>query len=144
MQHFAVRHLGFAHTTREEIINNHTTVIASTLFGKGKLILLMDSTYIYIEKSNDHLLARLTYCVYKKRQLVKPMIMCTTTGYVVCVAGPYLTNGKNSDSDILLHMLEGELSKFLQPEDIIVADRGFQNAVESARRKAKFTLKIPV
>ncbi|CAC5396438.1 unnamed protein product [Mytilus coruscus] len=42
----------------------------------------------------------------KGRPLVKPMIVCTTTGYYVSVLGPYLADYRNNDASILTHMLK--------------------------------------
>ncbi|CAC5404613.1 unnamed protein product [Mytilus coruscus] len=49
---------------------------------------------------------RRPYSTHKGRPLVKPMIVCTTTGYYVSVLGPYLADYRNNDASILTHMLK--------------------------------------
>jgi hypothetical protein len=130
--------LGFGVVSREKIISDHTTNLASELHGEQKCILVMDGTYIFIEKSQNYKLARSTFCVHKKRHLVKPMITCTTTGHIISVDGPYLANGRNSDGKILISMLgkkDSPLNKLLEHADVIIADRGFRDARAAAKAK---------
>ncbi|CAF1546855.1 unnamed protein product, partial [Didymodactylos carnosus] len=52
MKDFVPYHLGISHITRRQIIDNHTTTIARELMGGGNdtLVLVIDGTYIYIQK----------------------------------------------------------------------------------------------
>jgi hypothetical protein len=104
----------------------------------------MDSTCLYINKSQDFKFARSTYTVYKKRPLVKPTVTCATDGYIVSIDGPFLSNQKNSDGHILNYMIDkgGGISNFLRANDVIVCDRGFQHS--AAKSKKGFDLKFPV
>lgn len=54
LQTFTPHHIGFEHITREDLIRNHTRPLAQTLFGQGlnPAILVLDGTYIYIQKSS--------------------------------------------------------------------------------------------
>jgi hypothetical protein len=130
---FVDRNLGPNHISRDQIIRDHTTIIARELFGKDILILVEDGTYIYIQKSGNFVLARHTFSVHKHRPLVKPMILCTTDGYIIAVLGPYLADGKNSDAGIFVHQFESEtnsdaqaLRQLIQEGDIWIVDRGFR------------------
>lgn len=46
----------------------------------------------------------MSYSSHKERNLLKPMIVVSTTGYILNVFGPYYANAKNYDASILKHM----------------------------------------
>ena len=59
-------------------------------------------------------------------------MVVTTTGYIVTVLGPYLDDGKNSDSKILNHMMNSnieEIKNLIRKGDIFVVDRGFRDSL---------------
>lgn len=65
------------------------------------------------------------------RHLLKPMMIVTTTGYIVSAIGPYLADGKNSDAKILNHIMSTdteEIKTCLQEDDILIVDRGFRDS----------------
>lgn len=135
MRDFVPHNLGFNHITREEVIQNHTRQLARNLMTEdvtsNPAILVLDGTYIYIQKSSNFAFARRSYSMHKHRPLVKPMMVVTTTGYIVSVLGPYLADSKNNDASILRHMIyhnAEELRNWLQEEDVFVVDRGFRDA----------------
>jgi hypothetical protein len=71
--------------------------------------------------------------MYKHRPLVKPIMIVTTTGYIVSALGPYLADSKNSDAKILNHVIATnteEIKQWAQPDDTLVVDRGrgFRNS----------------
>jgi hypothetical protein len=132
-QGFVHENLGVHTHTREKIISNHTTEFAKKLFGADKLILIEDSTYIYIQKSSDYAFARATNCVYKHRYLVKPMICCTTTGLILDVFGPFLSNGSNNDAGIFSYQFDenksaecSNLRELFEEGDLWILDRWFR------------------
>lgn len=59
-----------------------------------KAILVLDGTYIYVQKSTDFAFQRRSFSMQKHRHLVKPMMIVSTTGYTVAAIGPYLADGK--------------------------------------------------
>ncbi|KAK3101751.1 hypothetical protein FSP39_006112 [Pinctada imbricata] len=134
MASFVPQNLGFQHIDRDAVINDHTRPLARELFandGKSPAILVLDGTYIYIQKSGNF--QRRSYSLHKNRPLVKPMMVVTTTGYIVAVLGPYLADSKNSDARILNHMLATnvhEIKEWVQEEDVFVVDRGFRDSAE--------------
>lgn len=92
--------------SREQFIQNHTRIFAQKLLEtENELILIVDGTYIYIEKSSDYSFQRQTYSMHKNRPLVKPMVIVTSTGYIVDVFGPYFADGNNNDAQILNNLL---------------------------------------
>ncbi|CAF1533143.1 unnamed protein product [Adineta ricciae] len=136
MQDFTSHYLGLQHIDRQTALDHHQTAIATELFttNSNQLCIIMDGTYIYIQKSSNNEMQRRTYSFHKHRHLVKPMIITTTTGYILCCIGPFLADGKNNDAPIAKQVLysngEGILS-WLHDEDIVIIDRGFRDAVKT-------------
>lgn len=133
---FVPLHLGPEHITRQQVINEHTRPLANELFGNlidPPVILVLDGTYIYIQKSNNFHFQRRSFSVVKGRPLVKLMIIVTTTGYFFSVDGPYLADSKNNDASILNHMMIRDadgIKNWLQDNDLFIVDRGFRDSVD--------------
>ena len=133
---FVPHFLGFNHISRETVISDHTRPLAQTIFGdisNSQAILVLDGTYIYIQKSNNFHFQRRSYSLHKGRPLVKPMVVVTTSGYFVTVVGPYLADSKNNDASILNHMLKSnveEMKEWVNEEDVFIVDRGFRDSLE--------------
>ena len=138
MAKFVPNNLGLQHISREDLIENHTRQLATSLFtndsgDSSRLILVLDGTYIYIQKSQNHRFQRRSYSIHKGRPLVKPMVIVTTTGYYLTVVGPYLSDGKNSDAKILNHILNSnieDIKSYIRQDDIFVVDRGFRDSLQ--------------
>lgn len=45
--------------------------------------------------------------MHKNRPLLKPMVLVTSTGYIIDIIGPYYANGSNNDAQILKHLIVG-------------------------------------
>ncbi|CAG2188196.1 unnamed protein product [Mytilus edulis] len=103
MRSFVPLYLGFESITREQIIKDHTRPLAKTLLDADddNMILVLDGTYIYIQKSNNFSFQRKSFSLHKSRPLVKPMVVVSTTGHFVSILGPYLS--RNNDASILNH-----------------------------------------
>ncbi|XP_056002470.1 uncharacterized protein LOC125653135 [Ostrea edulis] len=137
MTDFVPHNLGFQHISREDVIQKHTRELARNLLTSGfttdPAILVLDGSYVYIQKSSNVTFARRSYSLYKHRPLLKPMMVVTTTGYIVSILGPYLSHSKNNDASILKHMIHcntEELKTWLKEDDIFVVDRRFRDAGE--------------
>lgn len=134
--HFTPKYLGFNHISRASIINNHTRPLAQELFGspyEQQAILILDGTYIYIQKSYNFHFQRRSYSMHKNRPLVKPMIIVSSTGYIISILGPYLADHKNNDAGILKHNMKTNMenmNEWIQPGDVLIVDRGFRDASE--------------
>ena len=105
---FVPLHLGFSHLSRDKIVNDHTTDIAKQFFSdpiSDTVILVMDGTYVFIQKSSAYRFQRLSYSMHKNKPLVKPFVITSTDGYIVDVMGPYLSNGKHNDASIIKHII---------------------------------------
>ncbi|XP_052099022.1 uncharacterized protein LOC127733747 [Mytilus californianus] len=71
--------------------------------------------------------------MHKNRPLVKPMIIVSSTGYILSILGPYLADHKNNDAGILKHNLKTNMenmNEWIQPGDVLIVDRGFRDASE--------------
>lgn len=135
MQHFVPKCIGFDHISRDDVISKHTSTFARELLACGSnntAILLIDGTYIHIQKSSKYTFERKSYSIYKGRPLVKPMMIVTSDGYILDILGPFLADGKNNDAAILYqHLREGEgLLKWAHENDILVLDRGFSDSLD--------------
>ena len=83
MKDFVPQHLGFEHIFRRTLIDQRTRPLAKILLADNdndKAILVLDSTYIYLQKSAHNKLQRKSYSVHKKRSLVKMMMVVSTNG----------------------------------------------------------------
>ncbi|WAR05939.1 hypothetical protein MAR_021308, partial [Mya arenaria] len=137
-ENFVRLNLGFNHISRQKVINQHTRQLARSLFvdeagDSSRLILVLDGTYIYIQKSQNHHFQRRSYSMHKGRPLVKPMVIVTTSGHYMSVLGPYLSDGKNNDAKILNHIINTnveDIKSYVHPGDIFVVDRGFRDSLQ--------------
>lgn len=135
MEKFVPENLGFKHISRDDVIHNHTRPLAKQLFSgdRDSAIIVLDGTYIYIQKSGQYNFQRRSYSLHKNRPLVKPMMVCSTTGYILGVFGPYYADYRNNDSAITKHIFERNLDNiktWLKDDDILVVDRGFRDCRE--------------
>lgn len=132
MTSFVPKHLGFNHISRQSVISDRTRPLAQFLFGDQgdpRAILVIDGTYIYIQKSDNFHFQRRTYSMHKGRPLVKPMVICTTSGYL----GPYYADSKNNDAAILNHAIAKNVDtirQWVKEEDVMVVDRGFRDSLQ--------------
>lgn len=147
---YVPRHLGFDHITRNEVIARNR-IIPNHIFGTEdhtKAIVIMDGTYLYIQKSSNFLFQRLSYSLHKYSNLVKPFMLVCADGYIIEVTGPY--NARTSDATILKQILdnhsepmeEAPIRWFFEPDDVMVLDRGFRDALADAE-ECGFTVYTP-
>ena len=70
--------------------------------------------------------------MHKKRPLVKPMFIVSSTCYYVSVLGPYLSDNKNNDAKIIMHALSNNvesMKNWVNEDDVIIVDRGFRDSL---------------
>lgn len=135
MTDFVPNNIGFDHITRDDVIQQHTRPLAKHLFSPDShnVILVLDGTYIYIQKSSNYAFQRRSFSMHKNRPLVKPMMIVSSTGYIVSVLGPYYADGKNNDARITKHMFVNNsesINNWIKPDDILIVDRGFRDSIE--------------
>ena len=129
--HFVSSFLTCNHMSRDKAFSEHMTAYSSVLYG-GKMCIVWDGTYYYIEKSSNYTLGRHTYSGQKHRPLVKFTSLVFPDGYVLDSIGPYLADGKNNDAGITEHILSlhGDLKEWLSEGDVCVVDRGFRDVLD--------------
>lgn len=141
---FVAKNLGAKHLKREEWLN-HRSVIAKNLFdlGNDQLALIADGTYCYCQKSSNNNFQRKTYSEQKKRHLVKPMVICTTDGYIVDIFGPF--EACLNDARILIDLFEknGDLRQLVHARDVFLVDRGFYDCIEPLESKLECQFYMP-
>ncbi|XP_052695575.1 uncharacterized protein LOC128173959 [Crassostrea angulata] len=118
---FVPNHLGFKHITRDAVISEHTRPLAKELFSPtfNQAILVLDGTYIYVQKSSVFLSKAVI------QHLLKPMMIVTTMG-VHCFCHRTIFDAK-----ILNHIIgtdTEEIKTWLQEDDILIVDRGFRDS----------------
>lgn len=134
-EHFVPSHLGFNHISHHDFVINHTTPLARKLFSDNETsaIIVLDGTYIYIQKSASHTLQRKTYSIHKGRPLVKPMMVVGSDGYILSMLGPYYGGHKNNDAAITKHAIlhnSENINHWLCQNDVLVVDRGFRDCTD--------------
>ncbi|XP_049880296.1 uncharacterized protein LOC126376792 [Pectinophora gossypiella] len=106
LEDFLPQYLGFNHITREQVIE-HNRILPNYFFGNEvspKAIVILDGTYLFIEKSTNFLFQRVTYSTNKYRNLMKPFMIVCADGYILDVTGPYAA--RTSDADIMKQILQ--------------------------------------
>lgn len=73
MQNFVPGYIGFGHVDRKTIIEQHSSAIATELLldSDKQLAVVIDGTYLYVNKSSDNGFQRRSYSMHKYRNLVK-------------------------------------------------------------------------
>ena len=135
--YFVKKYLGFENITREQIINQHTVKIVNKLFQlENNACVIMDGTYLYIEKASNFTLQKKTYSTQKHSNLVKPHITCATDGYIIDTDGLFCSDPGNNDAQILLSRRKEPNSFFnnFNKGDLVILDRGYRDAKPELER----------
>lgn len=115
---------------RAELVSNKSQT-SHILFDDENLErahLILDGTYIYVQKSTNQRFQKDSYNSHKKRNYIKIMMGVQTNGRILFVLGPF----KATDNDakitecIFTNQSVSSIST-LMPEDIMIVDRGFRN-----------------
>lgn len=140
MVRFVPQNVGFQAITRQEYIERHVTPFANELYNPDpqtpRVIAVVDGTYSYIDKSSNFRALRQSFCLHKGRHLVKPALLVAPDGYILTVQGPYFSDSRNNDAQILINEFETDVAgirEWLQEGDILVVDRGYRDAEEYLR-----------
>ena len=138
-QHFVPKCLGFDYITREQVLKEHARLLAQQLLANNdsnQVIIVLDSTYICIQKSTNNLIPRRTYSRHKGKPLVKPMMVVSTNSYIISAMGSYPTDGKNNDAEItknIIHNNKQGILDWLAANDMLLTEASamFWNILES-------------
>lgn len=73
MESFVPNYIGFRHIDRKTIIDDHSSVVASDLLldCDDQIAVVIDGTYLYVQKSTNNEFFRRSYLMHKHRNLVK-------------------------------------------------------------------------
>ena len=129
------KYLGFGHLSRRDLIDNHTRALTKRLFtqaGQDKIIVILDGTYLYVQKHRNHLLQHRIYSLHKGRALIKSMMFVSTDGYIISEIGPYLADSKKNDAAMTkcIFLINSEaINDWFQPNDLLIVDRGLRNSL---------------
>lgn len=134
---FVPEYIGLDHITRDEIIERNR-IVPNYIFGSEespKALIIMDGTYLFIEKSSNFLYQRRTYSLHKYRNLIKPFLIVCGDGHIIDITGPYAAT--TTDSDIMTKILEnhdepienGAFHYLFHEGDVLILDRGFRDAI---------------
>ena len=146
--YFVPKHLGFDHIERQQVVENHTRPLAKILLDDNdpnKVIVILDGTYCYIQKSTNNLLQRRTYSLPKGKPLVKPMMVVSSNGYIISTMGSFLADGRNNDAKITKNIIYNNKQGFtdwLHPGDLVIVDRGFRDCIPDLE-KFVYKTKMP-
>lgn len=116
--------------SREELLQLNS-VMGQNLFcndDTGRIALICDGTYIYINKSRNYEFQKNTYNDQKKRNFVKIMMVVSGDGEIVYALGPY--PAVDNDAKILKTIFEEtDAFEILQNNDVLILDRGFRDCI---------------
>ena len=119
--------LGLHNYTPDRIREKHRTELFAKIF--PNVVLVVDGTYIYIQKSSDFEFQKFTYSGQKNRNLLKFLVFCTPSGRYVEIFGPYGSDGHHNDEwlyNACCEMKNSPLTRYLdRNRDESMCDRGF-------------------
>ena len=120
----------------------HRTDVSKILHSPSRdlVILILDGTYLFIEKSGNFAFQRQTYSGHKKHNLIKPMMAVCPDGFIAAVWGSY--SGNKNDASIMTELLQQKVWGSFQDDDVLLVDRGFRDAMDDIKN-AGFTGKMP-
>ena len=125
-------------------IKTNTSFMANALFKipDNNIITVWDATYIYCEKSADYTFQKESFSGHKGRNLVKPMVGCSTNGFIIEATEP--KKAHQSDSTILNELFETPMFRhFFITGDHFLLDKGFLNS-QPVLEKEGMVVKVPL
>ena len=112
----------------------HTTELSKTIFepNEDAVMSVWDGTYIFIQKSSNYFFQKESFSMHKHRNLLKIMIIISTTGHIIECFGPYFAKGNNNHAKISQDTLKDKtrINGFFKDQDIFIVDRGFRDILE--------------
>jgi hypothetical protein len=99
---FVKENLGFEHLSRQAALDDHSRNMYFKLFEEEDLntiFLVLDGTYVYVEKPMDFVTQKLTWSAQKLRNLVKPFMIALPSGYILATE-IFFGNGMQTNNTI--------------------------------------------
>ena len=115
-----------------DLLKSNTSFIAEELFTlpSENIMTIWDGTYIYFDKSSDYIFQKKTYSVQKCRNLLKPMLCCTTNGYIVDVFGPFpATDNDATILNLIIEDISSGFKDFFIANDHFFVGKGFRDSI---------------
>lgn len=141
MQRFVPANIGVGSITREEFIEQHVNEFSNELYNPDprvpRAIVYADATYTYIPKSSNFSSLRQSFSTHKGRHLLKPELLVAPDGYILDIHGPYFSDSRNNDAQILRNEFDRDadgLGQWVEEGDIFVVDRGYRDVTELLQR----------
>ena len=115
VKYFVPKYLSFEHISRDKLIKDHTRPLGRYLLtgNREEAVLILDGTYIYCQKSACNLLQRSLFSSHQSRPLIKPMMCVSTDGYICSAIGPYFSDWRSNDANIMNHILRTNEERIL-------------------------------
>lgn len=136
LQRFVPGNIGPESITRQQFIDQHVTDFSNELYNpqpaERKAIVVIDGTYAYIHQSSNFRVLRQSFSLHKHRHLLKPTLIVAPNGYILDIFGPYFSDARNNDAEVLREEFEndaGTLRDWFQDGDIVLVDRGYRDAI---------------
>lgn len=145
-QDFVPYYLGVKSRNRSFFCLRNTEICRSLHnLDANSLALVLDGSYIRIEKSRNNVFQYRSYSVQKKDNLLKPFLIVTPDGYIVDCYGPYEAN--KNDSTIFEHIIKTDIEfnnilDGFEPKTIFFLDRGISNIFDFFYLKRNFYFQI--
>ncbi|KYN03209.1 hypothetical protein ALC62_05955, partial [Cyphomyrmex costatus] len=121
----------FINNDNRTLLTNHVTPMSKALFDipKDKTCLIFDATYRLVKKSKNYFGQNQLWSEQKKMPLIKPMVGCTSDGWVQFVLGPF--DATHNDATILKDCFQRYPSEMslIHENDVISVDRGFRDVI---------------
>lgn len=122
----------------------HTSLFSQRLFCNGdtsRPVLVLDGTYIYVQKSSNFEFQKLSFSAQKKRNFVRVMMTTTTDGTIVSALGPYPAS--SNDAKVLQSIVENSNAfEHSVAGDVLLLDRGFRDCEPLLKRRG-FDVRSP-
>jgi hypothetical protein len=118
--------LGAASRTRDFFLQHNTDSVNELFRLVDTLAIVVDGTYIRIEKSFNNEFQYKTYSEQKKQNLLKPFLITCADGYIVDCHVPFAAN--KNDANIFREILNGDQELrniLLKDKTIVFLDRGY-------------------
>lgn len=135
-----VKYLTFSMSRDTMIQYNNEIALRIHAATANKIILVLDGTYLFIQKSDNFDFQRNTYSRHKHRNLIKPMKAVFTNGYIAYVWGLY--KGAENDPSIMNNLLDKDLWSAFEDGDVFIVNRGFRDSIDKIRNR-DFIQKMP-
>lgn len=122
--------------SREDLVS-YKSKLSSALFDgedQSRAHLILDGTYLYVDKSTNYRAQKQTYNSHKKRNYLKIMMGVATDGKIILASGPFKATDNDAEiTKTIFNRSPSPAIKNYQPGDIMIVDRGFRDCADDLR-----------